>query len=86
MSLDRFLPSSKLAALPVAVLVSVYLVTILAKRWMRIRKQQSQPVAIVSEKTVAIEPLEGFDWRTAKRRQIRAFKPTYHITMGYASW
>ncbi|KAF5625099.1 hypothetical protein F52700_9474 [Fusarium sp. NRRL 52700] len=28
-----------------------------------------------------IEPLHDFDWKTAPRRQLRPFKPTYHITM-----
>lgn len=35
----------------------------------------------VSEKS-PIEPLHNFDWKNAQRRQLRPFKPTYHITMG----
>jgi hypothetical protein len=52
---------------------------------MRSRKQRSQPVkveAAVPEKTSTIEPLHDFDWKTAPKRQLRPFKPTYHITMG----
>ncbi|GKU04293.1 unnamed protein product [Fusarium langsethiae] len=82
-------PFANLILLPVAVLVSAWIVTSIAKQWMQSRKQRSQPVkveaAAVSEKTSIIEPLHGFDWKTAPRRQLRPFKPTYHITMAIQS-
>lgn len=52
---------------------------------MRSRKQHLQPATneiSLPEKTSLIEPLHNFDWKTAPRRQLRPFKPTYHITMG----
>ena len=38
----------------------------------------------VSDKTEPppIAPVSGFVWRTEKPRQLRPWKPTYHITMG----
>ncbi|KAM0261184.1 hypothetical protein ACHAPA_009914 [Fusarium lateritium] len=77
-------PLANLLFLPAAVVVSVWVVTTIAKRWMRSRKQHSQPAkaeAVQSEKVPVIEPLHDFDWKTAPRRQLRPFKPTYHITM-----
>ncbi|KAF4975344.1 hypothetical protein FZEAL_7851 [Fusarium zealandicum] len=56
---------------------------------MQSRKQNSLPVEATrspDEKTLPIEPLHDFDWKTAPRRQIRPFKPTYHITMGKAAF
>ncbi|KAM0545619.1 hypothetical protein ACHAPJ_011234 [Fusarium lateritium] len=83
--LERSLqPFANLIFLPAAVLVSVWVVTTVAKRWMRSRKQHSHPVKVEAappEKVPSIEPLHDFDWKTAPRRQLRPFKPTYHITM-----
>ncbi|KAH6958040.1 hypothetical protein DER45DRAFT_584127 [Fusarium avenaceum] len=77
-------PFANLLFLPAAVVVSVWVVTTIAKRWMRSRKQHSQPLkaeVVQPEKAPVIEPLHDFDWKTAPRRQLRPFKPTYHITM-----
>lgn len=55
---------------------------------MRHRRQhlQAAKAEVVSpEKVLAIEPLHDFDWKTAPKRQLRPFKPTYHITMGMVS-
>ncbi|KAF4457040.1 hypothetical protein F53441_955 [Fusarium austroafricanum] len=69
--------------LPAAVVVSILVVTTIAKRWMYNRRQHLQPVVDVvpTEKAPVIEPLHDFDWKNAPRRQLRPFKPTYHITM-----
>ncbi|KAF5020065.1 hypothetical protein F66182_7907 [Fusarium sp. NRRL 66182] len=77
-------PYANLVLLPVAVLLSIWVITNITKRWMRTRKQHSQPAqAEIAplEKAPLIEPLGDFDWKTAQRRQLRPFKPTYHITM-----
>ncbi|KAJ4244387.1 hypothetical protein NW762_014515 [Fusarium torreyae] len=83
--LERSLqPFANLIFLPAAFLVSVWVVTTIAKRWMRSCKQHSRPVKVEAappEKVPSIEPLHNFDWKTAPRRQLRPFKPTYHITM-----
>ncbi|KAH6966017.1 hypothetical protein EDB82DRAFT_318629 [Fusarium venenatum] len=81
-------PCTNLIFLPVAVVLSAWVITNCAKQWMRSRKQRSQPVkveAVVPEKTPIIEPLHDFDWKTAPKRQLRPFKPTYHITMAIQS-
>ncbi|KAJ3538259.1 hypothetical protein NM208_g5988 [Fusarium decemcellulare] len=79
------LPMLKLTSLPAAILVSVWAISSIARRWMHSRKRYSQPVEVVKcandEKLFPIEPLQGFDWKTNQRRQLRPFKPTYHITM-----
>ncbi|KAI6750771.1 hypothetical protein HG530_014221 [Fusarium avenaceum] len=77
-------PFANLLFLPAAFVVSVWVITTIAKRWMRSRKQHSQPLkaeVVQPEKAPVIEPLHDFDWKTAPRRQLRPFKPTYHITM-----
>ncbi|KAJ4011447.1 hypothetical protein NW752_008445 [Fusarium irregulare] len=77
-------PLSNLTLLPIAIVISAWAVTIIAKQWMRSRKQHLQPATnetSLPEKTPIIEPLHNFDWKTAPRRQLRPFKPTYHITM-----
>ncbi|KAI5456029.1 hypothetical protein BGZ63DRAFT_98876 [Mariannaea sp. PMI_226] len=48
-------------------------------------KPGTSPVDNPSEKLSAIEPLEAFDWKQADRRQLRIFKPVYHISMGIKS-
>ncbi|PTD05027.1 hypothetical protein FCULG_00001181 [Fusarium culmorum] len=85
---DYFQPFTNLVLLPVVVLLSAWVITNFAKQWMRSSKQRSQPIkaeAAVPEKTPIIEPLHDFDWKMAPRRQLRPFKPTYHITMAIQS-
>ncbi|KAH6896051.1 hypothetical protein B0T10DRAFT_545620 [Thelonectria olida] len=74
---------TKLTALPAIICLTIFVVTAIAKKWMQARRQQthSKEIAASSEKTQPIEPLHGFDWKNAQRRQLRPFKPTYHITM-----
>ncbi|KAH7150218.1 hypothetical protein B0J13DRAFT_549752 [Dactylonectria estremocensis] len=73
----------ELTALPAFVLLAIWALTGIAKRWMQSRRQPLQSVEApkVPEKVAPIEPLQDFEWKTAPRRQLRPFKPTYHITM-----
>lgn len=73
----------KLTTLPAIIVLAIWAVTSIAKRWMQSRKHQVQPreAAKLPQKSLPIEPLHEFDWKTAQRRQLRPFKPTYHITM-----
>ncbi|KAF5529947.1 hypothetical protein FMEXI_13826 [Fusarium mexicanum] len=63
-------PFAKLLFLPAAVLISVWVVTTTAKRWMRHRRQHLQATKagiVPPEKVPVIEPLHDFDWKTAPR-------------------
>ncbi|KPM34464.1 hypothetical protein AK830_g12105 [Neonectria ditissima] len=73
----------KLTTVPAIILLAIWAITSIAKRWMQTRRLRSQPKEAVKlpEKSIPIEPLHSFDWKTAPRRQLRPFKPTYHITM-----
>ncbi|CAM1512000.1 Fc.00g095130.m01.CDS01 [Cosmosporella sp. VM-42] len=73
----------KLTALGIIILTTIWAINTKAKAWTNSRKRRAQPkeVAPFPEKPPTIEPLEGFDWKTAERRKLRPFKPIYHITM-----
>lgn len=47
-------------------------------------EQAKRPGVQGSEKS-AIEPLDGFDWKSAEPRKFRPFKPVYRINMSERS-
>ncbi|KAL2691182.1 hypothetical protein Neosp_001563 [[Neocosmospora] mangrovei] len=70
-------------ALPVAAFLRLWALGALTKQWICRRRRHLQLVkAVISrEEKPHVEPLYGFDWKSSERRQLRPFKPTYHITM-----